>query len=502
MKKVINVTLSFLLILIFISCQKELHFDELPSSEGTLKTDSAGINCLPMTIQGRYKVDSTLGNGNYIEVTVNVTQTGDYAIQSPNSDGFYFEGTGTFSTTGIKTVRIYGFGIPSTAGLHQIHISYNSSTCIVDLNVEPVTPVQNAIFTLGGATNTCSGFSLSGSYNVGLPLNSSNTLTVNINVTAPGPYSIHSDTSNGVSFSASGTLSLSSTQIVLVGSGIPIGTGTNNYSLHATTGDCTFSVTCFGPAAYTIGATAGTCTGAIPQGTYVASIPTDISDSVVVAVNATFIGYYTIATDTVNGVVFSYSGNFTTTGPHNVTLHASGTPILASPYPFEYHVSSFAGASSCSFTVNVAGDYIVCEINGQPTRLYFNMGTGVTDPTASAGFSGIAGFPMLSIDGYASLSSNLPTFHIQLNNGGPINDNTTYTTVSVPSNGFISCDYLDAANTSYSIAPNPTPTTPSFTLNITTIQGRCRGTFSGTLQNGSGSSVLTITNGMFDVRFR
>ena len=500
MKKNINILFSFLFLLFFISCQKELHFDELPASEGTLKTDSAGINCLPMTIQGRYKVDSALGNGNYIEVNVNVTKTGDYSIQSPSSDGFYFVGTGTFSTTGIKTVRIYGFGMPTTAGLHQIYISYNNSTCIVDINVEPVTPVQNAVFTLGGAPATCSGFLLSGNYNVGLPINSSNTLTVNINVTTAGPYSLNSDTSNGVSFSASGFLSLSSTQIVLIGSGIPTGTGTNNYTLHTTTGDCTFSVTFLGPAAYTIGGAPGTCTGASPQGTYIASIPTDISNSVVVAVNVTSLGYYNIATDTVNGVVFSYTGNFTTTGPHNVTLQASGTPILASPYPFEYHLSSSSGTSSCGFTINVAGDYIVCTINGQPTTLYFNMGTGITDPTASAGFPGTAGFTILAIDGYKTLSGNYPSIHIQFNNAnGPL-DNITVTTSTVPSNGFLTCDYIDNTNTNYSIASNPIP---AFTLAILPIQNnRCRGTFSGTLQNGSGSSVLTITNGMFDVRFR
>jgi hypothetical protein len=59
-------------IIVISSCQKELNFDEV--SSGTL-VDSAG-DCHPSIINGIYRVDSALGNGNYIDVQVNANIPG------------------------------------------------------------------------------------------------------------------------------------------------------------------------------------------------------------------------------------------------------------------------------------------------------------------------------------------------------------------------------------------------------------------------------------------
>ena len=66
----------------FLACQKQLDF-EGPNgvSDGTLKTDAAG-NCLPSTVYGNYRVDSTLTAANYIDVQVNASFTGTYTISS------------------------------------------------------------------------------------------------------------------------------------------------------------------------------------------------------------------------------------------------------------------------------------------------------------------------------------------------------------------------------------------------------------------------------------
>jgi hypothetical protein len=368
------------------------------------------------------------------------------------------------------------------------------------LDIQPSNPVIYAVFSLGGAPGNCSGFNLSGNYNSGFAMDNSNTASVNITTTIPGIYSITTDTLNGVYFNASGTLAPASNNLVLVANGTPINTGSFNYTLYNSTGNCSFSVTYIGPSTYTISNTSGTCTGVTAQGTYTSGIPTDATNFINTSVNVSNLGYYIISTDTINGIYFSASGNFTTTGPQSVTLFANGTPVNASPYPFEYHLYNSNASSFCSFTVNVSGDYIVCEIDGQ--RVFFNMGTSSSDPTASATLLGISGFPILSIKGLSIFGSSIPSFNIKLNNASNTIGIGTYTTLSVPSNGFITCDYIDATNNNYFILQNPPPATPAFTLNITNSQVRYQGTFSGILQNSSGSSTITITNGNFDIPFR
>ena len=109
---------------------------------------------------------------------------------------------------------------------------------------------------------------------------------------------------------------------------------------------------------------------------------------------------------------------------------------------------------------------------------------------------------MLFRSGYSTLGNPFPSLNIKLNNASNTIGVGTYTTLSVPSNGFLTCDYLDAINNNFVIAPNPNLTTPAFTLNITNSLVRYQGTFSGILQNASGTGTVTITNGVFDIPFR
>ena len=108
MKHSINLLLVLFLTGIIFSCQKELHFEDVLSSDGTLKEDSAGLYCLPAAVYGIYKKDSLLNNTNYIEVDVNVTRVGDFSISSTPNDGMTFSANGNFNTTGINRVKLIG----------------------------------------------------------------------------------------------------------------------------------------------------------------------------------------------------------------------------------------------------------------------------------------------------------------------------------------------------------------------------------------------------------
>jgi hypothetical protein len=61
------------------------------------------------------------------------------------------------------------------------------------------------------------------------------------------------------------------------------------------------------------------------------------------------VGSYNINTDNIDGISFSQSGNFTSTGIQKVILKGSGTPTLANNLTF----SPNTGSSVCSFDLTV-----------------------------------------------------------------------------------------------------------------------------------------------------
>ena len=63
--------LIFITLIVFISCQKQLDFETDGISVGSLKSAITG-DCLPVTVNGSFKVDSVLTAANYVDVQVNV----------------------------------------------------------------------------------------------------------------------------------------------------------------------------------------------------------------------------------------------------------------------------------------------------------------------------------------------------------------------------------------------------------------------------------------------
>ncbi|MCI5054740.1 MAG: hypothetical protein MRY83_01460 [Flavobacteriales bacterium] len=105
---------------------------------------------------------------------------------------------------------------------------------------------DSSAFTIGvGAA--CSQIQVNGDYSIGDVLTASNTVELEINVSATGQYTIETDQQNGYSFSKSGSFTQTGIQTVeLVGVGTPIAAGTNNFTVSSPksgTGSCTFSVT-------------------------------------------------------------------------------------------------------------------------------------------------------------------------------------------------------------------------------------------------------------------
>jgi len=104
---------------------------------------------------------------------------------------------------------------------------------------ELLPPATLSIGTGGSCTNTI----VHGNYWAGISLTSSEFVTIQVEVSAIGTYSITTNVINGYSFSASGEFSTSGTQTVnLAGSGTPLTAQTDQFTVTASNngGTCTF----------------------------------------------------------------------------------------------------------------------------------------------------------------------------------------------------------------------------------------------------------------------
>jgi hypothetical protein len=148
MKKRFIYFLAFLLVVV-IGCQKELSFegDNTPA-EGSLQSDVSG-DCLPKSVNGVYEAAKPLRpDSNTITVSVNVVKTGTYDIRSDTVNGYYFRGTGSFTTAGSNTVTLRANGTPFAAGINNFVITFDSTICDIQVTVLPAGSGGPAAFTL------------------------------------------------------------------------------------------------------------------------------------------------------------------------------------------------------------------------------------------------------------------------------------------------------------------------------------------------------------------
>jgi hypothetical protein len=356
MKTLKAVTLILLIILSVTSCQRELSIDPLSPAKGSLKNDSTG-DCLGNVVSGNYQVATKMNNSNTISIQVNVNTPGSYRISTDSINGYSFRAEGTFTTTGLNTVVLKAKGVPLAAGSNNFTVSYENTTCNIVVLVLPASTNSNATFTLGSAGNTCTGATVQGAYKAGNPLNSSNNMNIQVNVTKIGSYSISTTPINGISFSTSGSFTTTGIQTVtLTGTGTPVAAGTYNISVNNSGSQCTYSLTVqpstVSNAVFNLASSTSVCSNATAQGTYTVNSVLGSNNTVSLQVDVLTPGAWLVNSTTTNGMTFSGSGNFTSTGIQTITLSGSGTPTTAGPnlIPFT------AGISTCSFIITVNAD--------------------------------------------------------------------------------------------------------------------------------------------------
>ena len=343
----------FLMMLFFIQCKKEYSY-EGGVAEFTIV--STGGNCTS-TLSGNYHPGIALDQSNTVQLQIDVTSPGKFSLQTNSIDGMQFSTSGSLSDTGIQTLILAGNGTPAKTG----DFSFTPGVTPACDFIVTVTDSQAVVsdYMLTGAPNACENSQVNGQYTEGKVLTTDNFVAVNVNVVALGDYSIHTETLNGISFSASGTFTKTGPQIInLIGSGNPDQDGHFIFTPKGDNGSgCTFDLTvqkAGPPATYVIESGQNLCIGT-SAGAYTAGSPLTAANTYTLRVYVAELGYFTIATKSVNGVYFYYSGEFTTLDVQTVTLQGYGTPASIGNFTLSPQIIGPAplGGTACDFTMAV-----------------------------------------------------------------------------------------------------------------------------------------------------
>ena len=203
------------------------------------------------------------------------------------------------------------------------------------------------------ANNNCKPVVVNGNFIAGNDLSENDHIEVEVHFTAIGSYTIATDTVNGYSFKAEGNAEDTGIiNIKLSGHGKPLNTGNDQFHIVYGTSTCTASVTVLNgasTASFTLQGSPNSCIVDTVIGGYIKGVAADTSSHVIIAVNVTTPGTYSVSTNTVNGYSFSSSGTFSSAGVQTISLVASGTPVNAGTDVFTVN----AGSSTCTFSITV-----------------------------------------------------------------------------------------------------------------------------------------------------
>ena len=132
---------AFITLTLALSCAKEFSFENY-NATGTLK-DSAGM-CFAAEIHGVFFNGSTsTADTNFVEVKVNVLKAGNYNIHTDIQNGIRFADSGTFSNSGITTIKLKREGTPLLASTTGFNIFFDTSVCSLTINVRDSNELAN-----------------------------------------------------------------------------------------------------------------------------------------------------------------------------------------------------------------------------------------------------------------------------------------------------------------------------------------------------------------------
>ena len=201
--------------------------------------------------------------------------------------------------------------------------------------------------------NDCSSVKVNGTYTVGVPLGSNNTLQITVNVSKPGNYSISGTTNVGIFFQKSGVFpSTGVYTIILPGYGAPSTAGDNipvtiaindyqNTSCNEIKVDEIKETTL----SYSINSQNTTDTDKLVIG--------QSSNNKIIKLNVDIntTGIYTIETNAIEGIKYGIYNKELTQGVQTITLYSNGATMPK----YKTNGSKYTGADELSFTITGTG---------------------------------------------------------------------------------------------------------------------------------------------------
>jgi hypothetical protein len=357
-----------------------------------------------------------------------------------------------------------------------------------------------AVYSYAGLQN-CAAPNVKGSYVAGTAVTISNTVTLQVDVQVAGTYIISTAAINGVTFKGSGTFSVTGVQnLNLLAVGTPELAGSFTY-IPGSNG-CAFDVAFTGgssaTSAFTFPDAPNACKAVTVNGNYiVGELPTAANTVEGIQVNVTKAGTWSLATLPNNGISFSGSGTFTSTGLQTISLTASGAPITTGPFNYS------PGNNGCSFTIVVTPadplptDYVRCKINGVTTTFGYSVSASEVStpaqPPVPATFA-------LDINGSISANSEEKIEMSLTKVTASIFAGDIFDVNSLTAGKIYLVSYTNASLSTWS-AVSSIVYTP-FTIKITSkTSTRVQGTFSGTVSDtgAAGGDTKVITDGIFSV---
>ena len=345
--------------------------------------------------------------------------------------------------------------------------------------------------TLESTTNgECLGISVSGLYLSGLALDTGNYIVANVDISVAGAFAIGTDTVNGYYYYGIGSFPSPGLYAVKIfGQGTPLAAGLNVFTLSYDSSQCVFAVNVAPPGSggsseFTFDGSPNNCTGAVVNGIYTEGVALDAGNTVDIQVNVITAGTYSINTGTVNGMSFSATGSFATTGPQTITLVGTGTPAAAGDTNFPLNI----GTTSCSFLITVEA--------GTPTgSIDWKFTEGATTYQGTTDGASLTAAGAAYTFGYIGSNSNDQLVITLIDVSGGVKANETYNTSSLTNNaGAFIFD-----NGTEIMSADPTTSGVSIVFKITshdTNNKVIQGTFSGTAKS-DGGATRTIKNGQF-----
>jgi len=252
-----------------------------------------------------------------------------------------------------------------------------------------------------------------------------------------------------------------------------------------------------GTAVYDYSGAPGNCITPVIAGTYTAGTPITSDNYVVLQVSVTTPGSYLVSTANINGITFSGSGVFVSTGVQTITLTGTGTPIVAGAFSY------IPGADGCSFVIvavtapPLPDNFVKCKIDGVFTNFDFEAKASESTTPASPPIPVI-----MSVDISGNISnSSFENFFISLNKfDAAITTGDVFDPNSIINGKLYLVSYTDPSGVSWDgysgIAETP------FKITVTSKTAtRITGTFNGTLSDTGlpGGNLKLITEGSFNV---